>query len=143
MEKQTFQQGLAYLAAAYAVELSVERAGVYWDQLQKFPDAAFLRAVKSVVSTDERFPMAAKLREVASAEARKDEGQFIPYPATWLRARGFEDEDHVDVVPLPHTRGEKGRIASSVAALQTLFGANDGKADLPAGNGVPRRRVRG
>ena len=73
MEKQTFQQGMAYLAAAYAVELSVERAGVYWDQLQKYPDAAFLRAVKSVVSTDERFPMAAKLREAASAEARKDE----------------------------------------------------------------------
>lgn len=73
MEKQTFQQGMAYLAAAYAVELSVERAGVYWDQLQKFPDAAFLRAVKSVVSTDERFPMAAKLREATNAEARKDE----------------------------------------------------------------------
>lgn len=73
MEKQTFQQGMAYLAAAYAVELSVERAGVYWDQLQNYPDAAFLRAVKSVVSTDERFPMAAKLRESASAEARKDD----------------------------------------------------------------------
>lgn len=72
MEKQTFQQGMAYLAAAYAVELSVERAGVYWDQLRNYPDAAFLRAVKSVVSTDERFPMAAKLREAASAEVRKD-----------------------------------------------------------------------
>ena len=84
----------------------------------------------------------------ASVQWRKDEGQFIPYPASWLRARGFEDEEHVDVVPLPQTRGEKGRIASSVAALQTLFGANDGKAndgkaDLPAGNGVPRRRLRG
>ena len=84
----------------------------------------------------------------ASVQWRKDEGQFIPYPASWLRARGFEDEEHVDVVPLPHTRGEKGRIASSVAALQTLFGANDGKAndgkaDLPAGNGVPCRRLRG
>jgi len=87
--------------------------------------------------------LAAVERAKASVQWRKDEGQFIPYPATWLRARGFEDEDHVDVVPLPHTRGEKGRIASSVAALQTLFGANDGKADLPAGNGVPRRRVRG
>jgi hypothetical protein len=73
MEKQTFQQGMAYLAAAYAVELSVERAGVYWDQLQNYPDAAFLRAVKSVVGTDERFPMAAKLREAVSAEVRKDE----------------------------------------------------------------------
>jgi hypothetical protein len=92
--------------------------------------------------------LAAVERAKASVQWRKDEGQFIPYPASWLRARGFEDEEHVDVVPLPHTRGEKGRIASSVAALQTLFGANDGKAndgkaDLPAGNGVPRRRLRG
>lgn len=27
-----------------------------------------------------------------SAEWRKDGGQFIPYPATWLRRRGWEDE---------------------------------------------------
>ena len=92
--------------------------------------------------------LAAVERAKTSVQWRKDEGQFIPYPANWLRARGFEDEEHVDVVPLPQTRGEKGRIASSVAALQTLFGANDGKAndgkaDLPAGNGVPRRRLRG
>ena len=92
--------------------------------------------------------LAAVERAKASVQWRKDEGQFIQYPASWLRARGFEDEEHVDVVPLPQTRGEKGRIASSVAALQTLFGANDGKAndgkaDLPAGNGVPRRRLRG
>ncbi len=87
--------------------------------------------------------LAAVERAKASVQWRKDEGQFIPYPASWLRARGWEDEEYVDVVPLPQTRGEKGRIASSVAALQTLFGANDGKADLPAGNGLPRRRLRG
>ncbi len=101
--------------------------------------------------------LAAVERAKASVQWRKDEGQFIPYPASWLRARGFEDEEHVDIVPLPHTRGEKGRIAASVAALQTLFGASDGvvgqgrpdhgpedgKADLPAGNGLPRRRLRG
>lgn len=87
--------------------------------------------------------LAAVERAKASVQWRKDEGQFIPYPASWLRARGWEDEEHVDVVPLPQTRGEKGRIASSVAALQTLFGANDGKTDLPAGNGLPRRRLRG
>jgi hypothetical protein len=101
--------------------------------------------------------LAAVERARSSVQWRKDEGQFIPYPASWLRARGFEDEEHVDIVPLPHTRGEQGRIASSVAALQTLFGASDGvvgqgrpdhgpedgKADLPAGNGLPRRRLRG
>ena len=72
MEKKSFQQGMAYLAAAYAVELSVERAAVYWDQLQNFPDAAFLRAVKAVVAHEERFPMAARLRDAVRAEVRKD-----------------------------------------------------------------------
>jgi hypothetical protein len=32
-------------------------------------------------------------RATTSAEWRKDGGQFIPYPATWLRAKGWEDED--------------------------------------------------
>lgn len=31
-------------------------------------------------------------RAKTSEEWRKDSGQFIPYPATWLRARGWEDE---------------------------------------------------
>jgi Helix-turn-helix domain len=87
--------------------------------------------------------VAAVARAKESVQWRKDAGQFIPYPATWLRARGWEDEEHVDVVPLTEHRGEKGRIASSVAALQTLFGDDNGKGNLPAGNGLPRRRVRG
>lgn len=67
MEKKAFQQGMAYLAAAYAAEIGRERAAVYWDQLRAFPDEAFLRAV---VAADERFPAAARLREAAIAEAR-------------------------------------------------------------------------
>ena len=63
MEKKSFQQGMAYLAAAYAAEIGVERAAVYWDQLRDFPDGAFLRGVRVVVATDERFPMVAQLRE--------------------------------------------------------------------------------
>lgn len=31
-------------------------------------------------------------RAVISAEWQKDAGQFIPYPSTWLSARGWEDE---------------------------------------------------
>lgn len=34
-------------------------------------------------------------RAKTSKDWRKDNGQFIPYPATWLRARGWEDEDTV------------------------------------------------
>ncbi len=83
-------------------------------------------------------------RAKESVQWRKEAGQFIPYPATWLRARGWEDEDHVDVVPLPAERqGEGKRISSSVNALKTLFGENeDGKEIVPAGNGVPRCGLR-
>lgn len=78
------------------------------------------------------------------AQWRKDGGQFIPYPASWLRARGWEDEERVDVVPLPaDARGERSRISSSVHALKTLFGDHDGKEIVPAGHGLPRRGVRG
>lgn len=31
-------------------------------------------------------------RAMNSAQWRKDDGQFIPHPATWLRAKGWEDE---------------------------------------------------
>lgn len=116
--------------SAYPKKRNKGDAWKAWKSLK--PDGALVCAILAAVE---------RARE--SVQWRKDEGQFIPYPATWLRARGWEDEEHVDIVPLPHTRGEKGRIASSVAALQTLFGANDGEADLPAGNGLPRRRLRG
>lgn len=41
--------------------------------------------LSTIVAAVER----AKTRE----QWRKDGGQFIPYPATWLNARGWEDED--------------------------------------------------
>jgi hypothetical protein len=133
---------------AKALAVSFERFWAAYPKKRNKGDA--MKAWRALKPSEELVTaiLAAVERAKASVQWRKDEGQFIPYPASWLRARGFEDEEHVDVVPLPHTRGEKGRIASSVAALQTLFGANDGKAndgkaDLPAGNGVPRRRLRG
>ena len=36
-------------------------------------------------------------RAKTSADWQKDCGQFIPYPATWLRAKGWEDEHQVEV----------------------------------------------
>jgi len=38
--------------------------------------------------------MLAKIEQARTSEEwLKEEGQFIPYPATWLNARGWEDED--------------------------------------------------
>jgi hypothetical protein len=132
-----------YATRAGSLEETFERFWSVYPKKRNKGDA--LKAWRALKPSEELVTaiLAAVERARESVQWRKDEGQFIPYPATWLRARGWEDEEHVDVVPLPQNRGEKGRIASSVAALQTLFGANDGKADLPAGNGLPRRRVRG
>lgn len=129
--------------SAKALAVSFERFWAVYPKKRNKGDA--WKAWKSLKPSEKLVTaiIAAVERAKHSVQWRKDEGQFIPYPASWLRAGGWEDEEHVDVVPLPQTRGEKGRIASSVAALQTLFGANDGKADLPAGNGLPRRRLRG
>jgi hypothetical protein len=137
------QGGKHAAPSAKALAVSFERFWSTYPKKRNKGDA--LKAWKALKPGEELVTaiLAAVARAKTSVQWRKDEGQFIPYPASWLRARGWEDEEHVDVVPLPQTRGEKGRIASSVAALQTLFGANDGKADLPAGNGLPRRRLRG
>lgn len=40
--------------------------------------------------------LAAVERWSRSTEWRKDGGQFIPYPASWLRAHGWQDESTVD-----------------------------------------------
>ncbi len=37
---------------------------------------------------------------------QKDGGQYIPYPATWLNARGWEDEIEID--PLEGKLSEAG-----------------------------------
>lgn len=39
-------------------------------------------------------------RAKTSADWRKDGGQYIPYPATWLRAKGWEDEHRPAKDPL-------------------------------------------
>lgn len=46
-------------------------------------------------------PIAVVLQAVAAARAseqwRRNEGQFVPYPATWLRAERWDDEHEVDL----------------------------------------------
>ena len=63
MDRKTFQQGMAYLAAGFDAELSNERIAVYWDQLRGLKDDLFLTAVKAAVGHGKRFPTVAQLRE--------------------------------------------------------------------------------
>jgi len=75
MERKTFQQGMAYLVAAYGMELSKERAAVYWDQLGSLRDEPFMEAVRSAVNHGERFPAVARIcehyRDVIRRESQK------------------------------------------------------------------------
>lgn len=74
MDERTFQQGMSYLAAAYGVEVTKERAAVYWDQLGSLRDEPFLAAVNAVVGSERRFPTVAQLRECYRAELRRLSG---------------------------------------------------------------------
>ncbi|WP_445005125.1 helix-turn-helix domain-containing protein [Halomonas mongoliensis] len=83
----------------------------------------------------------------ASPDWRREGGQFIPYPATWLRRRGWEDELEPDIEPLPqaHTasHGEARRINGTLVALDSLFGGGraDAQHDVSEGHGIPLGRV--
>ena len=82
MEKKTFQQGMAYLAAAYGMELSKERAAVYWDQLGSLRDEPFMEAVRTAVNHGERFPTVAQLcthyRDVIRRKATEHIAAAVP-----------------------------------------------------------------
>jgi hypothetical protein len=63
MDKKIFKQGMTYLAAAFGMELSKERAAVYWDQLGSLDGTLFRDAVRTCVGSSRRFPTVAELRE--------------------------------------------------------------------------------
>ena len=63
MDRKTFQQGMAYLAAAYDTALSKQRLAVYWDQMRGLRDEPFMTAVKAAVGHGNRFPTVSQLRE--------------------------------------------------------------------------------
>lgn len=83
----------------------------------------------------------------ASPDWRKDGGQFIPYPATWLRRAGWEDELEADVEPLPPSQqasrySESQRINGTLTALNSIFGGQQhAEHSFSEGHGVPVRRV--
>ncbi len=77
---------------AYPKKKGKESARRAWDKLR--PDVALCRVMAEALERQKR-----------SREWRKEGGQFIPYPATWLNGRRWEDEeDKPDSTP----EGEEG-----------------------------------
>ncbi|HLV18437.1 MAG TPA: helix-turn-helix domain-containing protein [Pseudomonas sp.] len=105
-----------------------------WKALK--PDAALVEQILAAVGFAR-----------ASPDWRRDGGQFIPYPATWLRRRGWEDELEADIEPLPAAQqprhGEGARINGTLVALDSLFGGGREHAerDVSEGYGVPVSRL--
>lgn len=105
-----------------------------WKALK--PDAALLDQILSAVAFARTSP-----------DWRREGGQFIPYPATWLRRRGWEDELEPDIEPLPvgqDTRhGEANRINGTLMALDSLFagGRDHARRDVSEGHGIPVSRL--
>ena len=62
---------------------SKENAIKAWNKLN--PDNDLLTKIITAIETQKE-----------SKEWKKDGGQFIPYPATWLNQRRWEDESEVD-----------------------------------------------
>ncbi len=78
MDRQTFQQAMAYLAAAYETEITRERAAVYWDQLGGLRGDVFMTAVKAHVGHGRRFPRVAELRESYQDALRRRAQVVVP-----------------------------------------------------------------
>jgi hypothetical protein len=68
---------------------------------RKVAKAAALKAWRKLNGVDLKTVLAALDVMKQSAEWQKDEGQFIPHPATWLNGRRWEDEL---TVPAPSNR---------------------------------------
>ena len=64
---------------AYPRKVSKQAARKAWERLS--PDEALLSAILAAVERDKQ-----------SDQWQRDGGQFIPYPATWLNGRRWEDE---------------------------------------------------
>ncbi|QIT54104.1 helix-turn-helix domain-containing protein [Aquisalimonas sp. 2447] len=77
-----------------------------------------------------------------SEQWRRDAGRFIPYPATWLRREGWEDQHIAEVAPLPAGAGSE-RVRATITNLEDLFGGRHGAADLSAGDDLSGGRLLG
>ena len=60
--------------------------------------------------------LAALAQAVQTLDWRKDGGKFIPYPATWLRAKGWADEYQVEIDDGPHLTDASRRSLEAAAS---------------------------
>lgn len=108
-------------AAQIAVNCDSDFA-TFWEAYGKKRDrpCAFRAWLKAKKDTRDPLPPLADLLAIVakwrdSYEWRKDDGQFQPYPATWLNRRGWLDELPADVAENQQTENETP--AATIAAI--------------------------
>jgi len=106
MQRATFQQGMAYLAAAYGTELSKERAAVYWDQLGGLRDEPFMAAVRVAVNHGERFPTVGLSRDAdTDPEAGTVIAELPDMLCRFLTAGDPDGDGRKEIVAAAHKSG--------------------------------------
>lgn len=107
-ERAKTSEGFEQFWAAYPRKCSKGQARKAWDKLRPSPELLH-RILRSLD--------AAKRRD----DWRKESGRFVPYPATWLNAEGWEDEPPIARIDKPWWvdagfGNEEAAIAAGVAA---------------------------
>ena len=78
-EKESFSESFNDFWKAYPKKVSKTTALRAWNKLK--PNDNLVREILSALE-----------RQKTSVQWQKDNGQFVPYPATWLNGRRWEDE---------------------------------------------------
>lgn len=78
---------------------------VFWQAYPKKRDKQRARScfLKAAVHTDLQTMLEALEQQKTSLQWTAEEGRFIPYPATWLRGRRWEDEPEASPAPDVYT----------------------------------------
>ncbi len=104
--KAEFQKSFENFWAAYPKKTAKQQALKAWQKLWRElkPDKALIDVILSSLEQQKR-----------SVQWTKDDGQFIPYPASWLNGRRWEDKP---AEPLPKS-GNKGTCYGHESSFDT------------------------
>jgi hypothetical protein len=112
----------------------------FWDLFpKKVSKPTALRAWKKIAPDDTLLQqiLAGLERHKHSEQWLRDDGQFIPYPATWLNARRWEDRLEVDLDGKPKANqnhvGSHSRLRAEPGKYDNIPEIVCGEAPLPRG----------
>ena len=107
---KTLEQSFKVFWSAYPKKRNIEQARKAWNKLK--PGMALLESITLAVE---------KARQ--TEDWRKDKGQYIPYPSTWLNAKGWLDEYEVSVETI--NPKPTGKLARAVQAINEHHAEKD------------------